>query len=65
MDANDLVMEECRATWRAEAHARAVKEAEAAGLDPDDSSEQVRGFIKSRTEAHYSALEKLGLENIQ
>lgn len=65
MDANDFVMEECRATWRAEAHARAINEAKDAGLDPDDSSEYVRGFIKSRTDVHYSELEKLGLENLR
>lgn len=65
MDANDFVMENCRATWREEARKRTADEAKAAGLDPEDSSEAVRRFIESRTAAIYAELERIGLENIR
>lgn len=65
MNADDMLMENCRSSWRNEARARAIEEARAAGLDPNDSSDEVCEFIAARAGIHYTALEEIGLENIK
>jgi len=63
--ANEMVMEECRASWRAEARAWARKAAVDAGLDPSDSSESVKAFMAQRETERYAMLESIGMENIR
>jgi len=63
MDANYFMMEECRATWRADAHALTLKDAEGAGYASDDTSDKAQKFIAERTAFHYAVRERLGTEH--
>jgi len=62
MNAGYFMMEDCRATWRADARGLALKDAEGAGYAPNDTSEKAQKFIAERTAFHYAERERLGLE---
>ena len=61
MDRDKRTMEDCRATWREEAHNLAVKEADDAAL----KGAEREAFIQERKRQRYTELEKLGAENIE
>ncbi len=65
MNADDVILDECRSTWRAEARARAKAEAEALGIMSDADTEFARGFLAGREAIHYGFLSRLGMENIR
>jgi len=52
-------LEKYRATWRREAHERAVKEADQAGRGADREV-----FIRKREGEIYAELEKLGMKDL-
>lgn len=51
------VMEDCKASWHDEAHARAVKEADQAGL----KGAEREAFIRENEELYYEMLEETGM----
>lgn len=61
MTKDELNVEECKATWRAEARERAAHEAKEAGLQ----GQEALAFIADREPEIYSELERLGYENIR
>jgi hypothetical protein len=60
MDRDELTVEECKATWREEARARAVQEAKDQGLHGGEAE----AHVQRGTEEIYAELEKIGLENL-
>lgn len=57
----ERAMEDCEASWREEAHAFAVKEADDSRLTGVDRE----SFVRERERQRYMELEKLGAENIE
>lgn len=60
MNGEPLNLDECRATWREEAHRRAVEESKQTGLE----NVELEIFIRNREADLYAELEKLGQENL-
>jgi hypothetical protein len=56
MHRDEMVMEECRDTWRAEARSRVNQEAKENGLTGDDALE----FVQQRMQEIYEELRELG-----
>ena len=50
------VIEECRASWREDAHKKAIRDADFVGLKGTNRELYIRG----RERFHYEALERLG-----
>jgi len=60
-DEMEMMLEDCKATWREEARGRAKQDVKNKGLYGKAAEE----FFRERMEFHYAALEKLGMENIR
>jgi hypothetical protein len=65
MNADYFMMEDCQATWQADARALALKEAEGAGYAPNDTSEKAQTFIAERTAFHHAKRERIAGENVR
>jgi hypothetical protein len=52
----NTVMEACRASWREDAHKKAIRDAEFVGLEGTNREL----YIRERERFHYAALERLG-----
>ena len=59
-DGDRLILEDCKATWRAEAHAQALQDLKAEGLDVGSIERYAELYAE-----HYRVWERLGLEGIE